>query len=786
MHTYKKFLIISILIIGTLFAYNVLAIAPTVDVYAVQTSIGYGESTIVGWSAINATGGCVGFGGVWPPNTEGLSGNMSTGSLTRSKTYTIRCADDLGNLVTDSVTVNVAPAPSLIVSLSASPTSVTSGNSSTLTWSSAGFTDCVASGDWSGAKTTSGSESTGNLTSAKTYTIGCYIADACLPSLGNTSLWTDNHPPSTNLGMSSVWCASKTSKTACDGARASPGGTDPVQYVCEWTPASVSVSKTATVSVNTPPPTPTGFEIIPGCERIDVKWNASAGATSYQLYRDGTIRYNGSNLEYPDTSVGTTTHTYYVTATSSSGVVSAPSITHATAARPLSSPLCLTPSLNLLADPLVVAKNNPDQSSEVAAYKTNVQMGTVNFSKNVPPTSGLTVNIPPDPSTESASVAKGNLTVGAGTATAARYQITVTGTGTGTNYNSVSDSVSVPVDVVSGTLTATSCVIASGASTCNSTITWSTQNPQGIVAVTSDTNSTGGSAPNTVVAVGNPGSQSIPIFYPSRKLYLYNYGLRLNQVDVAPTATCASGTSWNGTICSPIASAPTITSPTASCISTTSALLGATMTSTGGSNITAYGICYVKDNPSILPSLGNSTCQTTTGSWNAGFTFAYNIGSLSAGSTYYFRGYASNSVGTSYTPQYSYSSFNCSAPPTPTGLTATPAACGTGRIDLSWTASSGAASYKVKQDGTILSTDFTATSTAISGLANGSSHTFSVAAKGSSGVVSAFSSNVSATAPPACSGGTVSGTLTPSPYSCEIPVGSSGCYVDINWNTIFP
>ena len=43
----------------------------------------------------------------------------------------------------------------------------------TLSWTSTNATSCTASGDWSGSKYTSGSESTGNLTSSRNYTITC-------------------------------------------------------------------------------------------------------------------------------------------------------------------------------------------------------------------------------------------------------------------------------------------------------------------------------------------------------------------------------------------------------------------------------------------------------------------------------------------------------------------------------------------------------------------------------------------------------------------------------------
>ena len=63
----------------------------------------------------------------------------------------------------------IAPA----VSLAATPLSVTSGGSSTLTWSSTNATSCTASGAWSGAKATSGSQSTGPLTASSSFTLTC-------------------------------------------------------------------------------------------------------------------------------------------------------------------------------------------------------------------------------------------------------------------------------------------------------------------------------------------------------------------------------------------------------------------------------------------------------------------------------------------------------------------------------------------------------------------------------------------------------------------------------------
>lgn len=53
------------------------------------------------------------------------------------------------------------------------PITISSNSSVSLTWTSSNANSCVASGNWSGSKSLSGSESIGNLLSSKTYTITC-------------------------------------------------------------------------------------------------------------------------------------------------------------------------------------------------------------------------------------------------------------------------------------------------------------------------------------------------------------------------------------------------------------------------------------------------------------------------------------------------------------------------------------------------------------------------------------------------------------------------------------
>lgn len=92
-----------------------------------------------------------------------------------------------------------------------------------------------------------------------------------------------------------------------------------------------------------------------------------------------------------------------------------------------------------------------------------------------------------------------------------------------------------------GTLSATPCTIASGASKCDTTLKWNTINPINTSAVTTPTDIT--------VATGNAETvgKTYPVTFGSRTFYLYNNSDNLAQAQA--TATCATGTSWDNTKC---------------------------------------------------------------------------------------------------------------------------------------------------------------------------------------------------------------------------------------------
>ncbi len=85
---------------------------------------------------------------------------------------------------------STAPPPTTELAVSAA--SVQSGGSVTLTWNSTGATGCVASGQWSGNKATSGTQTVGPLTTNSSFTLTCSGAGGSAEQTVTVSLHGDN------------------------------------------------------------------------------------------------------------------------------------------------------------------------------------------------------------------------------------------------------------------------------------------------------------------------------------------------------------------------------------------------------------------------------------------------------------------------------------------------------------------------------------------------------------------------------------------------------------------
>ena len=109
-------------------------------------------------------------------------------------------------------------------------------------------------------------------------------------------------------------------------------------------------------------------------------------------------------------------------------------------------------------------------------------------------------------------------------------------------------------------------------------------------------------------------------------------------------ATNSAGTAYGNEISFstlPDATVPSLVTTAISSITSASAVSGGTITNAGGVTITAKGVCW---STSSGPTIANS--KTSNGSGTSGY--ASTISSLSPNTTYYVRAYATNSVGTGY------------------------------------------------------------------------------------------------------------------------------------------
>ena len=112
-------------------------------------SVNSGAAATLTWSSSNASG-CTASGnwsGVRP-----VSGTASTGPLTVSASFALTCSGS-GGAATQSVNVTVnspgaLPPPS--ISLSATPSTIANGGTTTLSWTATNATACTATGGWSG------------------------------------------------------------------------------------------------------------------------------------------------------------------------------------------------------------------------------------------------------------------------------------------------------------------------------------------------------------------------------------------------------------------------------------------------------------------------------------------------------------------------------------------------------------------------------------------------------------------------------------------------------------
>jgi Subtilase family len=147
--------------------------APTLTLAA--KSITAGTSTTLTWSSSNATS-CTASGS-WS-GTQKTSGTLTlTPASAGTYTYSLTCSNAIGSSTAATATLTVTGGAPAAPTLTLGATSVVSGTSTTITWSSSNATGCTASGSWTGPVAASGTQ-TLMPTSPGSYTYSLTCSNA--------------------------------------------------------------------------------------------------------------------------------------------------------------------------------------------------------------------------------------------------------------------------------------------------------------------------------------------------------------------------------------------------------------------------------------------------------------------------------------------------------------------------------------------------------------------------------------------------------------------------------
>ncbi|NVD72964.1 DUF3443 domain-containing protein [Duganella sp. BJB1802] len=178
---------------------------PVVSISATPTATTVGQVVTLSWSVSNpSTTGCTA-SGAWSGALDNSGSRTVTAGAAGTAYYTVTCG---GVSKTTSVVVS-SPPPSPTVNLTLAPASITTAQTSVLSWSSANASACTASGAWSGAKASSGSVSIASSVAGNyVYTLSCagdggtVNASAALsvtaPLSNSTAIVVDSGPTGVN------------------------------------------------------------------------------------------------------------------------------------------------------------------------------------------------------------------------------------------------------------------------------------------------------------------------------------------------------------------------------------------------------------------------------------------------------------------------------------------------------------------------------------------------------------------------------------------------------------
>lgn len=105
-----------------------------------------------------------------PATNKTTTTTTTTNPVTKKNTITTTVKSSPPPNTGTQIPPNITP---LTIQLSATPTSIISGSSTTLSWSTTGATSCTATGAWSGSQATAGSQIIPSLSTTSTFSLSC-------------------------------------------------------------------------------------------------------------------------------------------------------------------------------------------------------------------------------------------------------------------------------------------------------------------------------------------------------------------------------------------------------------------------------------------------------------------------------------------------------------------------------------------------------------------------------------------------------------------------------------
>ncbi len=272
--------------------------------------------------------------------------------------------------------------------------------------------------------------------------------------------------------------------------------------------------------------------------------------------------------------------------------------------------------------------------------------------------------------------------------------------------------------------------------------------------------------------------------------------------------SCEIGTTWNGSICTTPIAVPTVTTAPVTQITQTSAKGSGTIVSNGGSAVTLSGITWstasipTNRNPNTI----NPLYKTTTG-WAIGgpWTPLHDMISLTPNTLYYYRAYAINDAGYAYGNQVSFTTLNTSTmfgsltgSPNPCTIAQGSSTCNT---NLTWTINNIESTLsKITANGMTditlntptIGNDYGATINNITVtypsrtfyLYNNNKSLVPVSPAGTGRIIDAQCITGTSWNGTICAPLPTSGTLTAT--NCSIPLGGNTCNTTLNWTTTNP